>query len=53
MAYTSGKHAKFISDRSGVAYPYSERIKDFKVKNEFIKSLDLNDPVTEADLKVN
>ena len=29
MAYTSGKHAKFISDRSGVAYPYSERIKEW------------------------
>ncbi len=32
---------------------YSEKIKDFKVKNEFIRSLDLKDPVTEADLKVN
>jgi|TARA_R100001460_G_scaffold2321_5_gene7669 hypothetical protein len=29
MAYTSGKHAKFISDRSGFAYPYSERIKEW------------------------
>ena len=29
MAYTSGKYAKFISDRSGVAYPYSERIKEW------------------------
>ena len=32
---------------------YSERIKDSKVKNEVLKSLDLNNPVTEADLKVN
>ena len=32
---------------------YSEKIKDFKVKNEVLKSIDLNNPVTEADLKVN
>ena len=32
---------------------YSEKIKDFKVKNEVLKSLDLKNPVTEADLKVN
>ena len=32
---------------------YSEKIKDFSAKNEIIKSLDLKDPVTEADLKVN
>ena len=29
MAYASGKHAKFISDRSGFAFPYSERIKEW------------------------
>ena len=32
---------------------YSEKIKDFKVKNEVLKSIDLNNPVTEADIKVN
>ena len=31
---------------------YSEN-KRFKVKNEVLKSLDLKNPVTEADLKVN
>lgn len=32
---------------------YSEKIKDLKVKNEVLKSIDLKNPVTEADLKVN
>ena len=32
---------------------YSKKINDSKVKNEFLKSVDLNNPVTEADLKVN
>ncbi len=32
---------------------YSEKIKDFNAKNELLKSLDINNPVTEADLKVN
>ena len=32
---------------------YSEKIKDFQLKNEILKSIDLNNPVTEADLKVN
>lgn len=29
MAFASGKYAKFISDRSGMAFPYSERIKEW------------------------
>ena len=32
---------------------YSEKIKDFDYKRDFLRSLDHNDPVTEADLKVN
>ena len=32
---------------------YSEKINDSNVKNEVLKSVDLNNPVTEADLKVN
>ena len=32
---------------------YSEKIKDLDYKREFLKSLDHNDPATEADLKVN
>ena len=32
---------------------YSEKIKDFKIRNEVLNSIDLNNPVTEADLKVN
>ena len=32
---------------------YSEKIKGLNVKDEFFKSLDQNNPVTEADLKVN
>lgn len=29
MGYASGKYAKFISDRSGFEYPYSERIREW------------------------
>ena len=29
MAFTSGKHAFFISDRSGMRFPYKERIKEW------------------------
>lgn len=29
MAFSSGKNAKFISDRSGMAFPYRERIKEW------------------------
>ena len=32
---------------------YSEKIKDLDYKREFLRSLDHNDPATEADLKVN
>ena len=32
---------------------YSEKINDSNNKNEVLKSVDLNNPVTEADLKVN
>ena len=29
MAYARGKHAYFISDRSGMRFPYSERVKEW------------------------
>ena len=29
MAYSSGKYAFFISDRSGMRFPYKERIKEW------------------------
>ena len=29
MAYARGKHALFISDRSGIRFPYSERIREW------------------------
>ncbi len=29
MAFSSGKNALFISDRSGMAFPYKERIKEW------------------------
>ena len=29
MAFASGKRSKFISDRSGMAFPYAERIKEW------------------------
>ena len=29
MAYANGKYAKFISDRSGMEYPYKEMVKEW------------------------
>ena len=29
MAYAKGKYAKFISDRSGVEYPYKEMVREW------------------------
>ena len=29
MAYANGKHAKFISDRSGMEFPYTEMVKEW------------------------
>lgn len=29
MGFATGKHAKFISDRSGFAFPYSERVREW------------------------
>ena len=29
MAYAKGKYAKFISDRSGMAFPYNEMVKEW------------------------
>lgn len=29
MAFAKGKHSKFISDRSGMAFPYTERVKEW------------------------
>ena len=40
-------------DAADILLNYSKKIKNLSEKSQFIKSLDLNDPVTEADLKVN
>ena len=40
-------------DAADVLLSYSKKIKNLSEKPEFLKSLDLSDPVTEADLKVN
>ena len=29
MAFSRGKHSKAISDRSGMAFPYSEMVKEW------------------------
>ena len=29
MKYASGKYSKFISDRSGMEFPYRERVKEW------------------------
>ena len=43
----------FSWESADILLNYSEKIKDFRVKNEFLKSVNQNNPVTEADLKVN
>jgi len=40
-------------EAADILLDYSEKIKKLNKNSEFLKSLDLNDPVTEADLKVN
>ena len=50
MAYTSGKHAKFISDRSGVAYPYSERIKEWNGAIVHISEYEAKHPQLEPNV---
>ena len=40
-------------ESADILLKYSEKIKDSDIKKEVLKSLDLNNPVTEADLKVN
>ena len=43
----------FSWESADILLNYSEKIKDFQVKHEFLKSVNQNNPVTEADLKVN
>ena len=40
-------------DAADILLNYSKKIKNLSEKSKYLKSLDLNDPVTEADLKVN
>ena len=40
-------------EASDILLNYSEKIKDFVIKSEVLKSVDLSNPVTEADLRVN
>ena len=40
-------------EAADVLLNYSEKIKDLNTKSNFLKSVDINNPVTEADLKVN
>ena len=40
-------------DAADILLNYSKKIKNLSNKSEFLNSLNLNDPVTEADLKVN
>ena len=43
----------FSWEAAEILLNYSKKMNDFRVKKEVLKSLDLNNPVTEADLKVN
>ena len=43
----------FSWEAADILLNYSEKIRDFNFNNEIVKSLDLNNPVTEADLRVN
>ena len=43
----------FSWEAADILLNYSEKIKDYRLKHEFLKSVNQNNPVTEADLKVN
>jgi 3'(2'), 5'-bisphosphate nucleotidase len=43
----------FSWEAAEILLNYSRKIRDSNFKNDIVKSLDLNNPVTEADLKVN
>ena len=40
-------------EAADILLEYSEALKDLNIKNEILKGVDHNDPVTEVDLKVN
>ena len=42
--YATGKHAKFISDRSGMAFPYSERVKEWNGSLVHLSEFDAKHP---------
>ena len=48
MAFATGKHAKFISDRSGFSYPYSERIREWTGLVVHISEYEAKHPQLEA-----
>lgn len=48
MAFATGKHAKFISDRSGFSYPYSERIREWNGLVVHISEYEAKHPQLEA-----
>jgi hypothetical protein len=52
MAYTSGKKAYFISDRSGLRYPYKERIKEWNGSIVHISEYEAKHPQLEFDRQV-
>ena len=43
----------FCWESADILQNYSEQMKDINFKNDFLSTLDINDPVTEADLRVN
>lgn len=48
MAFATGKHAKFISDRSGFSFPYSERIREWNGLVVHISEYEAKHPQLEA-----
>ena len=64
MGFATGKHAKFISDRSGFAFPYSERVREwngaivhiseFEPKHPQLEpSIDLSDDIAIKDARTD
>ena len=52
MAYSSGKKAYFISDRSGMRYPYKERIKEWNGAIVHVSEYEAKHPQLEIDRQV-
>jgi len=53
MGFASGKHAKFISDRSGMAFPYKERVREWNGSIVHISEFEAKHPQLEPSIDLS